>query len=89
LALDTKPFVSQDASIVVKAHDFIPYESTITVKSDITGDINGDGLVNVADLLLLLVAWGENPGDPADLNGDGVVNVQDLLIILSNWSSRK
>jgi len=89
LALDTKPFVSQDASLVVKAHDYIPYEATITVESDITGDVNGDGLVNMVDLLLLLVAWGESPGDPADLNGDGVVNVQDLLILLSNWISRK
>jgi len=52
----------------------------------LTGDINGDGIVNVDDLLLVLGAWGPNPGHPADINGDGVVNVEDLLIVLANWS---
>ena len=50
------------------------------------GDINGDGIVNVDDLLLVLGGWGSNPGLPADLNNDGVVNVEDLLIVLANWS---
>lgn len=52
----------------------------------IVGDLNGDGVVNVADMLILLAAWGECDGDcPADLNGDGVVDVADLLMLLSNW----
>jgi DNA-binding beta-propeller fold protein YncE len=54
------------------------------------GDLNGDGEINVLDLLVLLDAWGECPpplgGDcPADLNGDGVVDMLDLLILLDNW----
>jgi hypothetical protein len=52
------------------------------------GDVNGDGLVTVADLLALLDAWG-NPhpdGWDADFNHDGAVDVIDLLILLSNWS---
>ena len=36
-------------------------------------DLNGDGLVNGADLGLLLAGWGE-PG-PTDLNGDGIDDV--------------
>ncbi len=54
-----------------------------------SGDINGDGVVDVSDLLALLQSWGECPGGPhecpADLNGDGVVDVSDLLILLTNW----
>ncbi len=53
------------------------------------GDIDGDGLVDVVDLLALLGAWGPctDPGDcPADLNGDGTVDVIDLLVLLGNWS---
>jgi len=50
------------------------------------GDINEDRFVNVVDLLLLLQAWGPNPGHPADLNEDDVVNTEDLLILLGNWS---
>jgi hypothetical protein len=51
------------------------------------GDLNGDSVVNVSDLLILLGAWGSCPGCAADLNGDGVVNVSDLLILLGAWGS--
>jgi len=52
------------------------------------GDLNGDGVVNVTDLLLMLAFWGPVGALPAaDLNGDGVVNVSDLLILLSNWGT--
>ena len=54
----------------------------VTVK--IPGDIDGNGVVDVVDLLALLAAWGE-PGGPADINNDGIVDVVDLLILLANW----
>jgi len=51
------------------------------------GDLTGDGVVDVFDLLELLSAWGTCSGDcAADLTGDDVVNVFDLLALLSNWS---
>jgi len=62
--------------------------TSIPGDDDVTGDLNGDGVVNVSDLLILLAQWGECPtgGDcTADLNDDGVVNVSDLLILLGNW----
>ncbi|MDY7109972.1 MAG: hypothetical protein SYC29_15175 [Planctomycetota bacterium] len=53
------------------------------------GDMDNDGLVNVADLLSLLSQWGECPPPPAecpgDLNGDDRVGAGDLLILLGNW----
>lgn len=50
------------------------------------GDLNGDGYVNVSDLLILLGAWGEcGKTCPADLNDDGWVDVSDLLIMFANW----
>jgi hypothetical protein len=48
-----------------------------------TGDLNADGLVNGADLGLLLGAWGS--GGSADLNADGIVNGADLGILLGAW----
>jgi hypothetical protein len=48
------------------------------------GDINGDGNVDVDDLLILLGDWGES-GSDADLDGNGTVDVDDLLILLANW----
>ena len=61
------------------------YDVSLAVVSTLTGDINGDGVVNTADLLLLLAAWGDCPGCPEDLDGDGVVNTADLLTLLANW----
>jgi predicted outer membrane repeat protein len=55
----------------------------------IPGDLNGDGVVDVLDLLFLLDAWGPCPkagACPADINGDGAVDAIDLLILLDNWS---
>ena len=55
---------------------------------EIPGDIDGDGMVGVSDLLLLLAAWGlcaDCDNCPADLNGDCTVGIADLLILLANW----
>jgi glucose/arabinose dehydrogenase len=51
-------------------------------------DLNCDGVVDGADLLILLSAWGKcaDPDNcPADLNDDGTVDGADLLILLAAW----
>jgi len=48
-------------------------------------DINGDGTVDVVDLLMLLAAWGPCEGCPEDVTGDGMVDVLDLLALLAAW----
>jgi hypothetical protein len=48
------------------------------------GDVTGDGLVDVLDLLQVMADWGL-PGGPSDINGDGLVDVLDLLIVLAEW----
>ncbi len=53
-------------------------------------DINGDGVVGINDLLILLAAWGPCPAPclpscAADLDLDGTVGTSDLLILLGNW----
>lgn len=48
-------------------------------------DLNGDGVVNGADLGLLLRAWGGS--GPADLNGDGMVTGLDLGLLLAAWTT--
>ncbi len=51
----------------------------------VLGDLNGDGIVNGADLATLLANWGL--GGAADLSGDGIVNGADLATLLANWTS--
>ena len=47
-------------------------------------DIDGDGNVNVTDLLAIIDQWGL-ADSPADVNFDGIVDVSDLLIVVGNW----
>lgn len=54
--------------------------------SAVFGDLNGDGLVNGADLGLLLGAWGGCTGCVADLDGNGIVDGGDLGLLLGAWT---
>jgi len=52
------------------------------------GDVTGDGLVNIDDLVEVITAWGVcgNPSNcPADQNGSGAVNIDDLVLVITNW----
>ena len=49
-----------------------------------SADLNGDGLVNGADLGILFSGWLQ-PG-PTDLDGDGTTNGTDMGLLLAAWS---
>ena len=54
-----------------------------------TGDIDGDNLIGIADLLALLASWGpcsDCSSCDADLNDDCDIGIGDLLVVLANWS---
>ncbi len=65
-------------------------QNNVPDECDVLGDLDGDGLVGVPDLLSLLASWGPCPAPPqacpADLSGDGTVGVIDMLILLASWS---
>jgi formylglycine-generating enzyme required for sulfatase activity len=48
------------------------------------GDITGNGMVNGADLGLVLAAWGSDGSDEpgSDINADGLVNGADLAFVI-------
>jgi hypothetical protein len=50
----------------------------------VAGDLNGDGVVDGADLGVLLAAWGGT--GPADFTQDGVVDGADLGFLLAKWT---
>jgi hypothetical protein len=50
------------------------------------GDVNGDGCVDDADLLIVLFNFG-NAGGQGDVNGDNIVDDADLLIVLFNFGA--
>jgi len=51
------------------------------------GDLNGDAVVDGADLTVLLAAWGPCVGCAADLDQSGVVDGADLSILLGGWGT--
>ena len=53
----------------------------ITEQTQLKGDVNGDGIVNIQDLVLVAGALGKTGQNAADINGDGVVNIQDLVLV--------
>ena len=53
----------------------------ITEPPKLRGDVNGDGVVNIQDLVLVASNFGEAGQNVADVNGDGVVNIADLVLV--------
>ncbi len=55
----------------------------------VPGDLDGDGAVGIADLVMLLGEWGSCPAQPdacpGDVDLDDIVGITDLLILLGNW----
>jgi hypothetical protein len=48
-------------------------------------DLDGDGEVKVADLLILIGDWGPCSECDSDLDNDGEVKIADLLILIGAW----
>ena len=55
--------------------------------SSTASDVNGDGVVNVIDLALVALQFGQTGQSNADVNGDGVVNIDDLIQVAGSISN--
>jgi len=51
---------------------------------DCLADQNDDGVVDAADLALVLGAWGSS-GDTGDIDQNGTVDAADLAAVLGAW----
>jgi len=76
----------------------VPYETNLddntfwggSVMLKLLGDIDGNGVVNMTDVVLVVQAFGTYEGHErwnpeADLNFDGKVDMKDIIIVLSNF----
>ena len=92
LATLTFEVISQKASNLVfsqvilsdkEGNTFIPelQNGEVVEPTRIVGDVNGDGVVNIADLVLVANRIGKTGNTATDVNGDGVVNIADLVLV--------
>ena len=90
ISLEINPSTEGILQVTVTGHNYLLWEGTATViSSSIPADVNGDGVVDVLDLLLVLSAWDQtgSPGwIPEDITIDGVIDVLDLLEVLGHWT---
>ena len=62
----------------------IEYDITIGGACSLQGDTNGDGLLNVLDVVLLVnLTLSQSSELCADINGDGVLNVLDVVLLVN------
>ena len=54
------------------------------VINSIAGDVNGDTLLNIQDVILIVNLVLSNQFNPsADLNGDNQINIQDIVLLVN------
>jgi len=68
----------------------LPQEVRVTTAPPLIGDVNGDGKVDIKDLVLLIKAYGSYPGSPkwnpnADINNDNKVDIKDLVLLIKHY----
>jgi len=66
------------------------FDILISGSDHILGDINGDGIVDVFDFIIVAAAFGSKPGDSkwnpdADLNSDGLIDIFDVEAVAKNF----
>jgi hypothetical protein len=66
----------------------------IVANALIPGDLNGDGKVNLADLVILAKAYGSRPGDAnwnpnADIDGKDIIGLSDLMILAQHYGQHQ
>jgi hypothetical protein len=68
------------------------YEGQVTLAPTLqllAGDINGDGVVNLFDLVAVSSRYGmQGPAYAEDINGDHEVNLFDLVLVSANYDAR-
>ena len=78
--------------------DVLPGETNVennvyvagVVKIKMTGDVNGDGEINIIDIAAVAIAYGSNVGDSkyrliCDLNRDDTINILDISLVAKSF----
>ena len=75
---------------IERMHNMIPITRPGLVNNDANvcvGDIDGDYVVGMNDMLLMLSNWDDIYWENGDMNGDGFFTVTDVQIVLAQWGT--
>lgn len=75
---------------IERMHTMIPITRPGLINNDANvcvGDIDGDYVVGMNDMLLMLTNWEDIYWEEGDMNGDGFFTVSDFQIVLAQWGN--
>ena len=85
------PTGDYDFELTITANDteYAIYESVHTLSLFINhnaqlGDMNGDGGINISDIIILVgLTLSNTYAENGDINSDGIINIQDIILIMN------
>ena len=83
-AVFSKALSEEEINLIMKtgiAQFLKTAQSGDIVDSGVPNDVNGDGTVNVLDLVAVAGEFGQTGENDADVNGDGIVDIRDLVLV--------
>jgi hypothetical protein len=84
-ALVGAPFEDEACGDLQFCNSGAAYVFDVSCAAPCPADLNADGQVDVADLTIVILLWGTDPGGPPDFDGDGLVGVTDLIQLVTAW----
>ena len=69
-----------------QTHILPDLDGEIYLKAKHPADVNGDGIIDILDLIQVANSLGQSSPDP---NGDGVVNILDLVFVTEHFASNE
>ena len=84
---DGRLLASGSRDTTVKLWDMSSFITSATPPETLKGDVNGDGTVDIQDLVLVASSYGQTGENIADVNGDGVVHIYDIILVAAELNT--
>jgi len=69
--------------------DMSPQPASASPTYNIQYDLDGNGRIDVQDIMMVSSAWGTVSRGVPDLDGNGLIDIRDIMLVASRWGSSK